>query len=144
MSDFAEIYRPLLESALAPGEVLEGIVAANHRKSFFKGGALAIGVTAGRLLFQPVTRRGAPDGPVQPITRDQVAKVKLGGAGGSWPTATAAIADHSALSLDLRTTEGTRWKLMLMHGEGIFGGLGGGQLQREGVQALGRWLSEPS
>ena len=141
MADFAETYRAPLEAALAPGEVLEGIAAAAHRKNAFKGGLVAIGVTPSRLLLQPVTRRGAADGPVTSLTREQVASAELGGAGGGWVTASAAIADHAALSLDLRTTDGGRWKLMMMHGEGLFGGLGGGETQRQGVEALGRWLS---
>ena len=141
MADLTGAYRPVLEAALVPGEVLQGLFAANHRQSAFKGRLVIVGVTPGRLLFQPVTRRGEADGPVQAVARDQVAKAKLGGAGGGWVTASAAIADHSAVSLDLRTTDGTRWRLMMMHGEGIFGGLGGGEAQQEGVTALARWLS---
>lgn len=141
MADFAERHRPVLDAALAPGEVLEGVLAVNHRQSAFKGRLLAIGVTATRLLVQPVSRKGEADGPVQPIRRDEVAEVKVAGAGGGWLTVSAAIADHSALSLDLKTMDGTRWRLMMMHGEGILGGLGGGESQRQGVDALARWLA---
>jgi len=141
MADFVGACRPALEAALAPGEVIEGVFAANHRQSAFKGRLVAVGVTPSRLLFQPVSRRGEPDGSVQSVTRDQVAKVKLDGAGGGWATVSAAIADHSAVSLDLRTTDGGRWRLMMMHGEGILGGLGGGEAQQEGVAALARWFA---
>ena len=141
MANFTDACRPALEAALAPGEVLEGVFAANHRQSAFKSRLVAVGVTPGRLLFQPLTRKGEPDGPALPVTRDQVAKAKLDGAGGGWATVNAAIADHAAVSLDLRTTDGTRWRLMMMHGEGILGGLGGGEAQREGVAALSHWFS---
>ncbi len=140
MSDIVGRYQPPIEAALAPGEALEGVFVANHRQSAFKGRMVAVGVTPGRLLFQPVGRKGDPDGPVQVVTRDQVAKAKLDGAGGGWVTPTAAIADQSAVSLDLRTTDDTRWRLTMMHGEGVFGGLGGGEAQRQGVAALARWL----
>lgn len=141
MADFVGACRPALEAGLAPGEGLKGVFAANHRQSAFKNRLVAVGVTPSRLLFLPLSRRGEPDGPVQALTRDQVAKVKLDGAGGGWVTVGAVVADHSAVSLDLRTTDGHRWRLMMMHGEGIFGGLGGGEAQQEGVAALARWFA---
>jgi hypothetical protein len=140
MADFAEVYRPSLEAALAPGEELLGVAAANHRQSVFKGRLVAIGVTPGRLLLQPIGRKGAVDGPVQPVARQQVASAAMDGAGGGWPTVEAAIADHAAVELVLTTTEGATWKLMMMHGAGVFGGLGGGEPQRQGVMALAQWL----
>ncbi len=140
MGDFDAIYRGFFATALAPGEELQGVLAVNHRQSAFKGRSLAMGVTPGRLLVQPLNKRGKADGPVQSITREQVAGAKLDGAGGGWASVEAAIADHSAVELVLETTDGTKWKLMMMHGEGIFGGLGGGEPQRQGVQALAQWL----
>lgn len=140
MADLEAVYRPMLAGALAPGEELVGVLAANHRQSAFKGRSLAIGVTPARLLLQPLTRRGQADGPVRAITRTDVSEARLDGAGGGWSTIEAAIADHAAVTLVLRTTDGTSWKLMMMHGEGVFGGLGGGDAQRRGVQALARWL----
>jgi hypothetical protein len=140
VADFADAYRPTLEAVLAPGEELLGIAAANHRQSAFKGRLVAIGVTPGRLLIQPISGKGEVDGPVLPVARSQVAAASLDGAGGGWPTIEAALADHSAVELVLRTTDGTTWKLMMMHGEGVFGRLGGGEPQRQGVVALAQWL----
>ncbi len=74
------------------------------------------------------------------IAHADVSEARLDGAGGAWPTIEAALADHAALKLVLRTRDGTTWKLMMMHGEGVFGGLGGGDPQRRGVEALARWL----
>jgi hypothetical protein len=42
----------------------------------------------------------------------------------------------------IHTTDGERLKLMLMRGEGkILGGLGGGEAQRRGLDALAEWFS---
>ena len=138
--DFADAYREVLETALLPGETLDGIVAVNHRQSAFKGRLVAIGVTPQRLLIQPVSRRGDPDGAVEAITQDQLASAKMGGAGGGWPTVEAALADEAAVSVVLKTVDGTTWKLMMMHGGGMFGRWGGGEPQQQGVRALAAWL----
>jgi hypothetical protein len=43
--------------------------------------------------------------------------------------------------LEIKTTDGEKLKLMLMRGEGkILGGLGGGETQREGLEALAEWF----
>jgi hypothetical protein len=43
--------------------------------------------------------------------------------------------------LKLRTTGGEKLNLMLMRGEGkVLGKLGGGEGQREGLEALGSWF----
>jgi hypothetical protein len=140
MGDFDARYRPQLEATLESGEELRGICAANHRQSAFKGRLVAIGVTDRRLLVLPIDRRGEPAGPPQPILPEQIASAKAGGAGGGWPTVEAAIADHSAVKLDLRMKDGEKLKLMMMHGKGVFGGLGGGESQREGIAALAEWF----
>jgi hypothetical protein len=141
MVDFEAKHRPRIEALLDPGEELRGICAVNHRQSAFKGRLVALGVTDRRLLLQPLDRRGDPAGAAESILPEQVASAKAGGAGGGWPTPGAAIADHSAVSVKLRTTDGRKLKLMMMHGEGVFGGLGGGESQREGVSALGEWFA---
>ena len=126
----------MLEAELEPGEELLGICPANHRQSAFKGRLVAIGVTERRLLVLGIDRRGNPDG-VESITREQVADADAGGAGGGWPTVEAAIADHTAVSVKIRTADGRKLKLMLMRGEGrLFGKLGGGESQRQGIAAL--------
>jgi hypothetical protein len=43
--------------------------------------------------------------------------------------------------LEIRTTAGEKLKLMLMRGQGkILGGLGGGESQRQGLEALAGWF----
>jgi len=144
LEQFADTYRPPLEAELEQGETLRGICAANHRQSAFKGRLVAIGITDRRLLVLGIGRRGATEG-VESITPEQVADAKAGGAGGGWPTAEAAIADHTAISLTLKTTDGRKLKLMMMRGEGrMFGKLGGGEPQRLGVAALGEWFERLS
>jgi hypothetical protein len=123
------------------GEELRGLCVASQQKSMFKGGAVAIGVTDSRLLIQPLNRRGDPDGPVQSIAPEQIASAKAGPAGGEWLNVDAVVLDHAAVRLEIKTTDGAKLKLMLMRGEGkLLGKLGGGETQREGVQALGRWF----
>jgi hypothetical protein len=107
----------------------------------FKGGAVVIGVTGRRLLIQPLSRRGEPDGPVQPIAPEQISSAKAGGAGGGWWSVPTGILDHAAVRLEIRTTEGEKLKLMMMRGEGkLLGGLGGGEPQRLGLEALAEWF----
>jgi hypothetical protein len=135
-------YRPHLEPALEDGEELTGICVASQQKGLFKGGAAVIGTTDRRLLFQPLDRRGNPDGPVQPISPEQVAAAKAGPAGGGWINVETAILDHAAVRLQIETTDGQKLKLMLMRGEGkLLGGLGGGETQRRGLEALADWFS---
>jgi hypothetical protein len=140
--DFDVKQRPHLESLLEPGESLLGICAASQQKGLFGGGAVALGVTDRRLLVQPLDRRGEADGEALALSEGQIVSAKAGGAGGGWVTPTAAIADHAAVQLKLRTTDGQRMKLMMMRGEGaLLGGLGGGEAQRRGLEQLGRWFS---
>lgn len=134
-------YRPGLESQLESGEELRGICIASQQKGLFKGGAALIGTTGRRLLFQPLDRRGEPDGPPESIAPEQIASAKAGPAGGGWINVDTAILDHAAVRLEVRTTDGEKLKLMLMRGEGkILGGLGGGETQRRGLEALAEWF----
>jgi hypothetical protein len=141
VADLDSKYRPVLTELLDDGEELRGLCAASQQKSMFKGGAVAIGVTDRRLLVQPLDRRGDPDGPVESITPEQVASAKAGGAGGGWWSVTTGILDHAAVRLEIRTTDGEKLKLMMMRGEGkLLGGLGGGEAQRLGIEALAEWF----
>jgi hypothetical protein len=45
-----------------------------------------------------------------------------------------------AVTIELRTTRGEKYKLNLMRGTGVFGKLGGGEPQRQGIEALGLWF----
>lgn len=107
----------------------------------FKGGAVVIGVTDRRLMVHPLDRRGDPDGSAESIAPDQVVSAKAGGAGGGWWSVTTGILDHAAIRLEIKTTEGGKLKLMLLRGEGkLLGKLGGGEAQRQGLDALAEWF----
>jgi hypothetical protein len=135
-------YRPGLEARLESGEELRGICVASQQKSLFKGGAAAIGVTDRRLLIQSLDRRGDPVGEPLSLTPEQIAEAKAGPAGGEWLSVDAAILDHAAVRLQIKTTDGRKLKLMLMRGEGrMLGKLGGGETQRGGLEALAEWFS---
>jgi hypothetical protein len=139
--DLDSKYRPSFEAELDGGEQLRGLCVASQQKSMFKGGAVAIGVTDRRLLIQPLDRRGEPDGPTQSIVAEQVASAKAGGAGGGWWSVTTGILDHAAVRLEIKTTDGEKLKVMLMRGEGkLLGKLGGGEPQRQGLDALAEWF----
>jgi hypothetical protein len=139
MPDFESVMRPHLEGSLESGETLEGVCAA-AQQSAFKGRSLAVGVTDRRLLLAPLDRRGGPTGELISILPEQIASAKAGGAGGGWANVAPAIMDSAAVTLQLKTTTGDKYKLNLMRGTGIFGKLGGGEGQREGIQALGLWF----
>ncbi|MGZ8666625.1 MAG: hypothetical protein ACXWZM_05895 [Solirubrobacterales bacterium] len=139
--DFDSVARPHLESLLEPGEVLQGVIAANRQKAF-SGRLHAIGVTDRRLILQPVDRRIEPDGEPVSLGAEQIVSAEAEGAGGGWWNETAALMDHAALSLRLRTADGAKWKLTMMRGgEGGLGRLGGGASQKAGIEALAAWFA---
>ncbi len=138
-ADFAGTVRPHLEALLAPGEELHGMVATTVQKTF-SGGLVALGVTDRRLLLMSLDRKLQPKGTPRSIAPDDLVSADLDGAGGGWWTAPAAILDASASELMLRTADGEKTKLMMMNGTGMLGGLGGGETQREGVEALAEWM----
>jgi hypothetical protein len=140
--DFDPKHRPHLEALLQPGEQLVGLCAASRQQGPFKGGAVVIGVSNRRLLIEPLDRRGEVTGEPISIEPQEIDSVKASGAGGGWVTVEAAIADHVAVRLKLKTTSGEKLNLMLMRGEGrVVGKLGGGESQRQGLEALGAWFS---
>jgi hypothetical protein len=135
-------YRPGLEAQLDAGEELRGVCVASQQKGLFRGGSVALGVTDRRLIVQKLSRRGEPDGAPSSIPREVIASAKGGPAGGGWINVDAAILDHAAVRLEIRTTDGEKLKLMLMRGEGkLLGGLGGGEPQQQGLEALAEWFS---
>jgi len=141
MADLDSKYRPALADQLEAGEELRGLCVASQQKSMFKGGAVAIGITDRRLLVQPLDRRGDPDGNAESIAPDEVASAKAGGAGGGWWSVTTGILDHAAVRLEIKKTDGEKLKVMLMRGEGkLLGKLGGGEAQRQGLDALADWF----
>lgn len=141
MADLDSKYRPEVESQLETGEELRGLCMASQQKGMFKGGAAVIAVTDRRLLVQPLDRRGNPDGQADSIAPEQVASAKAGGAGGGWWSVPTGILDHAAVRLEIRITDGEKLKLTMMRGEGkLLGGLGGGEPQRLGLEALAEWF----
>jgi len=139
MPDFSSVVRPRLESALDDGEQLEG-VCAGSQQSTFKGRAVAIGVTDRRLMLMPLDRRGRPTEELISILPEGIASAKARGAGGGWANVVPAVMDSAAVTLQLKTTGGEKYKLNLMRGTGIFGKLGGGEDQRDGMEALAIWF----
>jgi hypothetical protein len=141
VADLDSKYRPVLEASLEDGEELRGLCIASRQKGMFGGGAAVIGATDRRLLIQSLDRRGNPDGVPLSIAPEQVASAKAGPAGGGWINVDTAILDHAAVRLQIQTTDGEKLKLMFMRGEGkILGGLGGGEGQRQGLEALAEWF----
>ena len=141
--DFDSKLRPHLETLLEPGETLEGICAASRQKGMFSGDSVALGVTSARLLIQPLSRRGEPEGEAIRLAPADLAEVKAGGAGGGWAQVGAALMDEHAVKLELKTTAGDKQKLMFMRAEGggLMAKLGGGEGQARGVEALAAWFS---
>jgi hypothetical protein len=140
-------YREQLEAGirglLEPGEELTGIAAASQKKGIFSTAVVALAVTDRRLIIQPLGRRkGELDGDPQSLTREQVKKAKGDRPGGFADTPSQAIMDSSTIDLKIWTDGGEKLRFQLMHGEGMFGFLGGGASQQNGVQALLAFLDE--
>lgn len=140
MADLDSNLRGALEPLLEPGEELRGVCVATQA-SMFKGRQVAIGVSDRRLLVQGMNRKFEPDGEPLSLPPERIADASAEGAGGGWPEVGAAIMDRAAVTLKLRTSDGEKLKLMLMRATGPLGGLGGGETQRQGVEALGAWFA---
>ena len=141
MADLDAKLRALVEPLLESGEELRGVCVAT-RQSLFKGSQVAIGVSDHRLIVQAADRRFEPDGEPLSLPPERIADVSVDGAGGGWMTVSAAIMDRAAVTLKLRTVAGEKLKLMMMDGTGPLGGLGGGETQRQGVEAPASWFAQ--
>ncbi len=139
MGELGDKLRLAIEPSLDPGEQLEG-VAVSTQVGLFKGRMVGIGVTSGRLILQGLTRKFQPDGPPILLTPERIESAAAEGAGGGWMEIGSAIMDKAAATLKLKTTDGEKLKLTMMRGTGPLGGLGGGEDQRQGVEALGAWF----
>ena len=117
------------------------MAAVNWQKGLLRQTVCAVGVTGDRLIIQPLNRKGQLGGaaPVF-IRREEIAKASYGGGGGMGSSPTSVIMDASSIEVKLKTTDGEKYKLMLMSGEGILGSLGGGPSQRNGAEALVAFL----
>jgi hypothetical protein len=139
MGELGDKLRGVLEPALEPGETLSGACVATQT-GLFKGRMVAIGVTESRLILQGANRKWEPDGDPISLPPERIAQVDAEGAGGGWAEIGSSLMDKAAVTLKLRTTDGEKLKLTMMRGTGPLGGLGGGEDQRSGVEALGAWF----
>ncbi len=130
------VVTPLLEQ----GESLRGMCAGSWQKSMFSQSIVAFAVTDKRLIVQPANRKWEPDGEPLSLTQDQIAGSKTGGAGDAGDIS-GAIMSKSAVKLQIKTVDGEKLKFMLMRGTGPLGGFGGGETQRQGVEAVASFLS---
>ena len=138
--DLGSKLRSVAEALLARGEELRGVCVATQ-VGMFKGRQVLLAVTDGRLLVQGMNRKFEPAGDVISLTPERIADASAGGAGGGWMNVGLAIMDGAAVTLKVRTTDGEKLKLTMMRGTGVFGGLGGGDTQRHGVEAVASWFS---
>jgi len=141
---FADRVGPVLQGMLEGGESLQGIAAATLQKTF-SGGLFAIGVTDRRLILQQLDRKIQPKEPAisvppQALAAAQVDPESLLGSTDLFSTSD--IVDALTITVQLKTTDGQKFKLMMMKGgDGMLGGLAGGPSQTQGVRALVAWLA---
>jgi hypothetical protein len=143
VGELGDKLRAVLAPELEPGETLRGACVATQA-GLFRGRMVAIGVTDSRLILQGANRKWEADGPPVSLPPDRIADAEAEGAGGGWVEIGSAIMEKAAVTLKLRTTAGEKLKLTMMRGTGPLGGLGGGEDQRSGVEALGAWFAERS
>ncbi len=141
MTELDSKLRPVVGGLLAPGEELRGVCLATQ-VGMLKGRQVALGITDRRLIVQGMDRKFEASGEVVSLPPERIVSAKADGAGGGWMTASAAIMDGAAVTLKLKTSDGEKLKLMLMRGDGPLAGLGGGEAQRQGVEALAAWMTE--
>ena len=141
MSRLGEKLDPVAASLVEPGEELRGACVATE-SSLFKGRMVAIVVTDRRLVVQALTRRFEANGPPLSLPPERIAEAQAEGGGGGWAEVGSALMDELAVTLKIRTAGGEKLKLQVMRAEGPLSGLGGGEAQRQGVEALGRWFEE--
>ncbi|MCB0863033.1 MAG: hypothetical protein KDB66_07460 [Solirubrobacterales bacterium] len=136
-NDFERIHGDHLRSLLESGESLLGVAAVNWQRSMFKQTVSALGVTEHRLIIQPLDRksRAATEAPTF-IRKEEIARGSYGGGGGMGSSPTSLIMDSVSIEVKLKTSGGEKFKILLMTGEGVFGGLAGGPSQRNGAEAL--------
>jgi hypothetical protein len=132
---------PLARSLLEPAENLRGCCVATQQ-NLLTGRMVAIVIADDRLIVQGLNRKFEPAGEPLSLPPSRIADVRITGGGSGWATVGALILDAVSARLTLRTTEGTKLALTMMTAEGFLAGAGGGEIQRAGVQALGRWFAE--
>ena len=141
MGELGAKLRAAIEPSLEPTEQLRGVSVAVHQ-SLFKGRQVALAVTDRRLIAQPMNRKFEPDGEQISMPPERIADAHAEGAGAGWPQIGAALMDEAAVKLTLKTTDGEKLKLTMMRSTGPLAKLGGGEDQRQGVEALATWFRE--
>ncbi len=142
MSDFEDMMRPFAESVVGPGEELFGACVASQQTTF-RGWMAMIAVTDRHLIVQRLkkSKQLEADGEPLRLAAADIASAKTGSTGDEFANPTIAVVDALAVTLRLRTTDGQKLKLMISRGgEGALGRMGGGQMQSDGVAALGEWF----
>ncbi len=137
--DPAEVVTPILDGLLAPGEQLRGWCLGTEQRAF-SGHTTILGITDQRLVLQAVDRKFRPKDDALSIRPGELAKADAEGAGSDWWTTTAVIMDSAALKVKFETAAGEKRTLTMMRGTGMFGQLGGGETQQQGIEALAAWL----
>jgi hypothetical protein len=141
LADLADKLVPVAESLLAPGEELRGCCLAT-RQTTFRGWMVAIVITDTRLVLQKLNRKFEPDAEPFSLPPERIAEAKAEGGAGDWMQLETILVDQVAVALRIRTTDGEKLKLRMMRAEGALAGFAGGQIQREGVRALGEWFAK--
>jgi hypothetical protein len=127
MADLAQRLEPVARALLEPGETLSGCCAATWQRTF-SGRMVAVVITPGRVIVQPLDRHFAPAGEPISLPAERIARVSVShGVGGS-VSIPSIIMDAVSITVDLTTTDGMRIKLFLMGS--------GGEVQHTGIAAL--------
>ena len=138
--DYEAKLAAVVASLVEPGEELLGTCMAT-KQSAFRGSMVAIAVTDRRLVIQEMNRKFVATADPVAITPETLESAKLsrGTGGGFGDSPSSAIMNRATVTVKLKTTDGTKLKLVMMHGKGIFGKLGGGEDQAQAVDmVLGR------
>lgn len=142
MADLESELEPFARGLLGSGEELLGACIASQQKRI-KGWMVAIAVADDRIVIQRLARgkEFVAEGEPLELRAEDVASVRAGNAGTWGAMPTAEIMAKSTVELKIRTTDGEKLRLMMMRGVGKpFDELGGGEIQRAGVEALGGWF----
>ena len=139
MADIGEKLRPVLETLLEDGETLEGMCVGSQ-SGFMSSKFVVIGVTAQRLIVQETDRKQRAKGEPTIVAANELAGSRESGFGVN--LVTSSIMEKSTIKLAVKTASGDKLKLMIGRGgEGMLGGLMGGPIQAQGVEALQAWLA---